>query len=394
MPTEPQSKFTIKRLLTLTIGVRLLVDTGVRMLYPFLPIVSRGLGISLVAGGSLMTLRTAVGLIAPWGGVAIDRFGVKRVILFGMAAQAAGTWWLSVADGWVSALGPVILLGIPMAIVVPGIQVLVSDIVPYAKRGRILGAVEFSWAATNLFIIPLVGLGVRFLGWQAPFFYLGMLTAVGMMATWKWFPDYRHAHQPQQRQFRAYISRLIRNHSALAVVLSGFFLFIGTESFFITYAAWLEQRFGFGPDQIGLVVGILGVTEWIGSGFSSAFIDRLGKRRGVLIGFTLASVVLICLPYLDATIWLAIAGLALYSLMFEFTIVSSIPLLSEQMPEARGLTLTMGVLAISLSRIVMAPVAAWLMESISFTATCTVGAIGTACGVIVLGLWAKENEER
>ena len=70
------------------------------------------------------------------------------------------------------------------------------------------------------------------------------------------------------------------------------------------------------------------------------------------------------------------------------------PLLSEQMPEARGLTLTMGVLAISLSRIVMAPVSAWLMESISFTATCTVGAIGTACGVIVLGLWAKENEER
>ncbi|MBT5876577.1 MAG: MFS transporter, partial [Candidatus Latescibacteria bacterium] len=278
--------------------------------------------------------------------------------------------------------------------VVPGIQVLVSDIVPYSKRGRIMGAVEFSWAATNLFIIPLVGLGIRFLGWQAPFLYLGLLTVIGMMATWKWFPDHRHAHQPQQRQFRAYLSKLIRNHSALAVVLSGFFLFIGTESFFITYAAWLEQRFGLGPDQIGLVVGILGVTEWIGSGFSSAFIDRLGKRRGVLIGFTLASVVLICLPYLDATIWLAITGLAIYSLMFEFTIVSSIPLLSEQMPEARGLTLTMGVLAISLSRIVMAPVSAWLMESISFTATCTVGAIGTACGVIVLGLWAKENEER
>ena len=300
MAADSQQSFSIKRLITLAIGVRLIVDTGVRMLYPFLPVISRGLGISLVAGGSLMTIRTAVGLIAPWGGVAIDRFGVKRVILAGMAAQAVGAWWFGQAHGWLSAIGPVILLGIPMAVVVPGIQVLVSDLVPYERRGRVMGAVEFSWAATNLFVIPIVGLVIRYWGWQSPFFYLTCITAVSMAATWQWFPDHRHPYQWQKRQLRAYCSQLLNNHSALAVVLSGGFLFIGTETFFVTYAAWLEGQFGLGPERIGLVVGILGLTEWAGSGFSSAFIDRIGKRRGVLMGFALSSIVLMILPYLDS----------------------------------------------------------------------------------------------
>ncbi|MEE2710983.1 MAG: hypothetical protein VYA69_15465, partial [Gemmatimonadota bacterium] len=141
----------------------------------------------------------------------------------------------------------------------------------------------------------------------------------------------------------------------------------------------------------GMVVVILGLTELGGSGLSSAFIDRLGKRRGLLIGFSMASLVLLFLPYLDTSLWLAVTGLAFYSLMFEFTIVSSIPLLSEQMPDARGMTLTVGILSISLSRLMIAPVAAWLIVNVSFTVTCLVGALGTSGGVLVLALWARED---
>ena len=60
-------------------------------------------------------------------------------------------------------------------------------------------------------------------------------------------------------------------------------------------------------------------------------------------------------------------------------------------PDARGMTLTMGILAISLSRLMIAPVAAWLMINVSFAATCLVGALGTAGGVLVLALWARED---
>ena len=96
-PSDPPV-ITLKRLLTLAIGTRLITDTAVRLFYPFLPVICRGLGISLVAGGSLMTVRTAVGLVAPWGGLAINRFGVKRIVLFGLATPAGGLRWFSMAE--------------------------------------------------------------------------------------------------------------------------------------------------------------------------------------------------------------------------------------------------------------------------------------------------------
>jgi predicted MFS family arabinose efflux permease len=394
MATKPSTSppgITLKRLLTLAIGARLISDTASRLFYPFLPVICRGLGVSLVAGSSLMTVRTAVGLMAPWGGMAIDRFGVKRTILFAMATQAIGLWWFSMAEGWLAAVGPIILLGIPMATLVPALQVFVSDRVPYQTRGRIIGAVEFSWAAVNLFVLPVVGFLITLQGWATPFYYLSGVTVAGMLIVWQWFPEHVRSTSTQRMKIRPYLKQLLKNRSALVVVLSGGFLFVGTESFFITYAAWLEQIAGLSPSNIGLVVGILGLTEWCGSGLSSAFIDRMGKQRGVLAGFVLSSIMLSILPFLEVSLWMAIAGLAIYSLLFEFTIVSSIPLLSEQIPEARGMTLTMGILAISLSRLIMAPVAAWLMEHVSFTATCFVGAIGTGCGALLLALWAKEH---
>lgn len=384
---------SLKRLLILAIGSRLISDTASRLFYPFLPIICRGLGISLVAGGSLMTVRTAVGLIAPWGGMAIERFGVKRMVLFGMATQAVGLWWFSTAEGWLSALGPAILLGIPMATLVPALQVFVSDRVPYQSRGRILGAVEFSWAAVNLFVLPVAGFLIAMQGWAAPFHYVAGGTVAGLLVVWRWFPEHPQSGHVRRMRLRPYLKDLCRNRSALVVVLSGGFLFVGTETFFVTYAAWLEQIAGLGPSDIGLVVAILGLTEWGGSGLSSAFIDRMGKRRGVLAGFVLSSLMLCLLPFLDVSLWMAIAGLAVYSLLFEFTIVSSIPLLSEQMPQARGMTLTMGILTISLSRLFMAPSAAWLMEHISFTAACLVGAAGTGIGALLLALWAEERGE-
>jgi len=393
MTSQPPSAppvISLKRLLTLAIGTRLITDTAVRLFYPFLPVICRGLGISLVAGGSLMTVRTAVGLMAPWGGLAINRFGVKRIVLFGLATQALGLWWFSMAEGWLAAVGPMMLLGLPMASLVPALQVFVSERVPYQNRGRIIGAVEFSWAAVNLFVLPLMGLLITLQGWAVPFYYIAGITAVGILIVWRWFPDHHRTASVQRIGMLPYLRQFLQNRSALAVVLSGGFLFVGTESFFVTYAAWLEQIADLSPSDIGLVVGIMGLTEWGGSGLASAFIDRMGKRRGVLAGFVLSSIMLCILPFLDVSLWMAIAGLAIYALFFEFTIVSSIPLLSEQMPQARSITLAMGILAISLSRLIMAPTAAWLMENISFTATCLVGALGTGCGALLLALWAKE----
>ena len=66
--------------------MRLVVDTAVRMFYPFLPEISRGLGITLSQGGLLLALRSAMVFPSPLFGAWSDRHG-PRTLLTGCAVD-------------------------------------------------------------------------------------------------------------------------------------------------------------------------------------------------------------------------------------------------------------------------------------------------------------------
>jgi len=124
---------------------------------------------------------------------------------------------------------------------------------------------------------------------------------------------------------------------------------------FISYGSWLIQEYGLGPAQLGTVALVLGSADLCGSVLVSAVGDRLGKRRSVLIGHTAVLLAFCSLPWLNKNIYLAVAGLVLVRFSFEFTVVSNIPLLSEQVPKQRGklmtLATTTGVLGTAFSSI-------------------------------------------
>ncbi|MGB9594568.1 MAG: hypothetical protein ACPL7R_10580, partial [Anaerolineae bacterium] len=73
--------------------------------------------------------------------------------------------------------------------------------------------------------------------------------------------------------------------------------------------------------------------------------DRLGKRRSVLGGLGLSLATYALLPILNRGLAPALAGIALMRFAFEFSIVSLIPLLSEQAPQERGKALGLGAVS-------------------------------------------------
>ena len=78
-PTTPR-QISFARLISTSIVVRLLVDIGVQMFNPFLPIFAAGLNTDLVVMGRLVGLRSAMGLLAPFFGAMADRTGYRRVM--------------------------------------------------------------------------------------------------------------------------------------------------------------------------------------------------------------------------------------------------------------------------------------------------------------------------
>lgn len=378
------------RLIAVAIAMRLVVDTAVRLFYPYLPEISRGLGISLSQGGLLLAVRSAMVFPSPLFGAWSDRHGPHGLLTAALLAQALGLWWLSLAQGLAAAIPPIVLLGLASAAFIPNLQAAVAEHVPFFRRGRVVGVIELSWAITGLVILPIVGVMMVQNGWQAP---LRVLAALSLAVSPLPFllPRRRQSPAPLGRSFRQMAGAVWRTPSARAAIIVNGLIFVAAESFFVTYGAWLEQSFGMAPNQIGRVAALLGLAELTASGASSLFIDRLGKRRGVGIGLVAMTGTLALLPLLEQSQALAVAGMAAFTISFEWSIVSNISLLSEQAPLARGTVLSLAVVAGGVTRTLSDYLAVALFEQRGMAATALFGVVGSALAVVVLLRWVQER---
>jgi predicted MFS family arabinose efflux permease len=286
----------------------------------------------------------------------------------------------------------VVLLGFSAAAFVPTLQAAISEQVPFYRRGRILGIVEFSWALTGLVILPLVGLLMVQRGWQAPLRVVALLSLAAAPLPVLFPRRQRHLAQ-LQRSLRQAAGVVWRTTSARANIVVTGLIFVAAEAFFVTYGAWLEQAFGMAPNQIGRVASVLGLAELTASAASSLFIDRLGKRRGVGLGVVAMTLTMALLPLLERWQSLAIAGMAIFTIAFEFSIVSNIGLLSEQVPQARGTVLAMAAMAGGVTRTLTDTLGVALFEWRGMQATAAYGMAGAALAAFVLFRWVKEHGE-
>ena len=69
----------------LFILIRTLLNTTVRMVYPFLPVFGRGLGVDLGSLSLALSLRSAAGLFGPFLASAVDNRDRKTGMLLGLS---------------------------------------------------------------------------------------------------------------------------------------------------------------------------------------------------------------------------------------------------------------------------------------------------------------------
>jgi MFS family permease len=174
-PQLPNSKLpiphSIRRLVGIAMSTRAVHDVAVRMVYPFLPDFAAGLSLSVEQMGGLIALRNGMGLIAPAFGAWSDRVGHRRSAMLGLVILGLGLLITGVANGLGLAAIGFIATGIGSAIFIPTLLAYVSDRVPFARRGRVTGAIEMTWGLAGMIGVPMMGLLIAASGWRAPFLY-------------------------------------------------------------------------------------------------------------------------------------------------------------------------------------------------------------------------------
>jgi len=359
-------------------AARLVINTGYRFVFPFLPAISRGLGVSLEQAGLLVSARSLTGVATPLVVSAIGR-GERRVRLTvgGALLFAAGAAVTAAAGLYAGALAGFILMGLGKPAFDAAAQAYIADRTPYEKRARYLSIIEFTWAGGLLVGAPAAGVLIDRWGWESPFWVTAALVGVGALLA----PLLLDA---DARGRVARPGRLRITRSAVAVLAMTLLFSLAAETTIIVYGAWLEDEFALSLAALGIASTVIALAEMAGEGAVLAFADRIGKRRMVAFGLAVSAAGYLTLGAVGGGLIPGLIALSIAFIAFEITIVATIPLATEVVPAARSRYLALLTVAISLGRAAGDALGPVLFEWRGLAANTTVSAIAGVASLVVL----------
>lgn len=375
-------------LLILTVG-RWFLNTGTRMVYPFLPAFARGLEITLQEASRLVAVRSFAGILSPLFGALSEQYGRRPILILCLLALNASSILILLWPGYAAFGLALALWAIIKVIFDPALQAYIGDAVPYAVRGRVISLTELSWSAALLLGAPLVGWLIGRYGWQAPFVVLGAGGLVTGLLLWRIMPPAprRTGATPRLRHL---VPMLRRHPVILAACLYALLLMLANDIIFIVYGDWMEASFGLNLGALGLAAGVIGGAEIAGELSAGWAVDRFGKRPVVIRTGLLGGLSYALLPFISSSLPAALMMLAITFYCFEVTIVGAIPLLTELAPQARGVVLSAVVAASALGR----ALGAWLGPEIwawgGIRANGLISAVLAVLAILVLIRWVHE----
>ena len=359
---------SVNRLIVIGLITRLVTDTAVQFFFPFLPVIAEGLRTSPVTAGRLVSLRSAMGLLSPAFGYQAYLRGYRTVMRFGLLLAAIGYLIVGLSSSiWLAALG-MVLGGLGTFSFVPILQAYLSAKLPFNRRARGLGTLEYAWALAGIVGLYLVGLLIDATSWRVPLFVLSGLLVLAFVGYGR-LPATKQTAKPKVAPTRfswhsitTFFDLGANRRSAYAALLMVSLTMMAAMNVFISYGTWLEREYGLGPAELGTAALILGVADLLGSVLISLIGDKVGLRRAIFIGTLLSLVGYGLLPVLNRGIFVAGVGLALARFAFEFTFVGQIALVSEQAPAYRSKIMTLSAAAALLGSSTAGLIGPWVYE--------------------------------
>lgn len=330
MPRTPRSELAV-----LT-GAKVVSNTALRWVGPFLPTLERAFSTTTGTLTGIMGVCELGGLTTVATGPSLDRGHERRVFVAGLGAVAVSS--LIALYGTVSSFAVaflVLILGVSN-LTVAG-HAWIGHRVPFAARGRAIGTFETSWAIALLVGAPLLAALIAWVGWRGPYVALA-IGAIGAAIVVVVFvgADAPHLSERAPTAPSTTTGRAPLPATAWAPMIGSALTAAAGIGTFVVSGAWLDDAYGLSTGGLGVVAAAFGLVELVSSTTVATHGDRIGARRSVIAGLIVLAAGAVAMLSAGDSRAVAIAGLLVFLTGFEFGFVSSLTLVSEAAPEARG----------------------------------------------------------
>jgi predicted MFS family arabinose efflux permease len=232
------------------------------------------------------------------------------------------------------------LTGIFAASVMPISLAMIGDIFPVNERQGAIGTfMGISFLGQGLSMV-IGGTIAYFLNWRGVFGVYAVLALVPTILLFKNYKSLPSEKHPDSKIFAPYIKLLGTSKSLftyIIVLLEGIFI-VGSFSY---AGAYIFKTYNFNYFYIGLIMTAFGIMTVIGGRLSGKIVQKIGARKVLSVGLTLAALADIVIYLFGNTLWLLIIGVALLGLGFIFTHSTLLTRATEFAQKARGAAMSL-----------------------------------------------------
>ena len=269
-----------------------------------------------------------------------------------------------------------------------GSTIWIAERVPFARRARSFGFVEISWAGGLLVGAPMFGWLMERYGWTAPFWVIGLVTAAGtvvLMVIGRGSTSHPTADVGRIKD------RL--DGEAIAFLLAASIMSMAIELTFVVLGEWLEMGFGLTLLALGGIGIILGIAELVAEGGVLAFTDRMGPRQAMQVGAAGMVVGFGAIAMFDSSLAAGVAAFTFTLLVFEFAIVSALPLATELRPNDRARFLSIYLVVSAGGRVVADWTGPTLFDRGGLATVALVGAGASVVALTLITRWMRLRQD-
>jgi DHA1 family multidrug resistance protein-like MFS transporter len=345
------------------------VSLGFGMVIPLFPFYVDRLG----GGGKELGLLIAIAsltelLFGPvWGGIS-DRVGRKPILMLGMVGYGLSSLLFGLSTQLWMLYASRALSGVLSAATASTAMAYIGDSTSNEDRG---GGMGILGAAMGLGVI----LGPGFGGWlggialATPFFAAAGLSLASMALILCLLPESLPAEARQGAGSKVKANQLGELWRALfspigILLFMAFLASFGLANFEAVFGLYALEKFSYGPEQVGVILAVVGLVSAIGKVFTGSLTRRWGDAAVIKTSLLTGSVgfLVLLLANTYPTILLATGFFVLSKTFLRPAVLS---LTSKQAPIGQGAAMGLSNSAMSLGRIV-GPIWAGLIFDVNY----------------------------
>ena len=385
-----------KRNLYILTFVLFVVMLGYGVIIPILPFYIENMG----AGGtelgllvaSYAVMRLVFGPI--WGGLS-DRFGRKPILLVGILGYVITMVWFGLANTLWMLFAARILSGVLSSATAPTTMAFIGDSTLESERAGGMGLLGAAGGIGTIFG-PAIGGFLGSTSLSTPFFIAAGLASLSLLLAAIFLPESLPADARQGAQKQKRIVNLKEWVQAIISPFGGllFLTFISTSGLMIfanVFGLYTLQRFDFGPDDVGVMMMVLGLVSAVAQGGLAGPVTKKWGDHAVITSSLLATT----LGFLLMTVANTYITILITTAFFGLTVALQVPALtsltSRRATLPQGIAMGLSNSFVSLGRIV-GPILGGLALDIDLQLPYLGG-----CGFMLLGflfslLWLKPRK--